>query len=154
MQYQTCANIMTPRLTLSLVLLTLFCTIESANILGVFSIPSVSHQIVYQPIWKELSLRGHKVTVITPNPLNDPTLTNLTEIDVSYSYEFFKNLTTEAFSGSMDHWSMEKMYHAMVMGTNEAQFNHPQVLELLEDRSKTFDVVLAEPFIPIPAAFR
>lgn len=145
---------MTLRQTLSLVLLTLSGTIESANILGFFSIPSISHQIVYQPIWKELSLRGHKVTVVTPNPLNDPTLTNLTEIDVSYSYEFFKNLTTKAFSGSLDHWSMERVYHSMVIGTNDAQFNHPQVKELLEDDSKTFDVVLAEPFIPIPAAFR
>lgn len=54
--------------------------------------PSISHQVIFQPIWKELSLRGHKVTVITPNPLKDPTLTNLTEIDISYMYEHMSEL--------------------------------------------------------------
>ncbi|CAG9860221.1 unnamed protein product [Phyllotreta striolata] len=65
----------------------IFCYGECAKILGAFIYPSVSHQSTFQPIWKELSLRGHQVTVITPNPLNDPTLTNLTEIDVSFVYK-------------------------------------------------------------------
>ncbi|CAH1160040.1 unnamed protein product [Phaedon cochleariae] len=60
-------------------------TAECARILGVFPVLSISHQIIFQPIWKELSSRGHNVTVITPNPLNDVFSPNLTEIDVSSS---------------------------------------------------------------------
>ncbi|CAG9840626.1 unnamed protein product [Diabrotica balteata] len=60
--------------------------IQCVRILGIFPTPSYSHQIVFQPIWKELSLRGHNVTVITPYPLCDSSLTNLTEIAVSFVY--------------------------------------------------------------------
>lgn len=152
MHYQNCVRRkMFSAQTTCLVLLALCGTIQSANILGFFSIPSISHQIVYQPIWKELSLRGHKVTVVTPNPLNDPSLTNLTEIDVGFSYKLFEN---NEFSGAMDHWKFEQWYHSMLMGVNDIQFSHPQVKELLEDETKTFDVVLAEPFVPFPAIFR
>lgn len=82
--------------------------VYSAKILGVFTIPSVSHQVMFQPIWKELSLRGHEVTVVTPNPLNDPTLTNLTEIDISFVYDAMNTLSTE-ISGVLDHWKIMKI---------------------------------------------
>lgn len=140
--------------TTCFVLFALCGTIQSANILGFFSIPSISHQIVFQPIWKELSLRGHNVTVITPNPLNDPALTNLTEIDVSFSYDFLKTVATNKFSEGMDHWVYEKWFHSMLMEMNDVQFRHPKVRELLEDDTKTFDVVLAQPIVPFPAGFR
>ncbi|XP_050506054.1 UDP-glycosyltransferase UGT5-like [Diabrotica virgifera virgifera] len=68
-------------------LLDSFSFIQCVKILGIFPTPSYSHQIVFQPIWKELSLRGHNVTVVTPHPLNDSSLTNLTEIDVSFVYD-------------------------------------------------------------------
>lgn len=140
--------------TACFLLLTLSGATQSANILGYFSVGSVSHQIVFQPIWKELSLRGHKVTVVTPNPLNDPTLTNLTEIDLSVSYDHFKAMIAKDFTGAMDHWKFEKWLHSIVLKMNDVQFRHPQVQALLEDKNKTFDVLLTEPWIPFPAAFR
>lgn len=45
---------------------------ESARILCVFQMPAVSHHQVFQPIWKELSVRGHEVVVVTPLPLKEP----------------------------------------------------------------------------------
>lgn len=45
---------------------------ESARILCVFQMAAVSHHQVFQPIWRELSLRGHEVVVITPYPLKEP----------------------------------------------------------------------------------
>lgn len=60
---------------------------ESANILGVIPTPSYSHHVSFQPVWRELSVRGHNVTIITANPMNDHELTNLTEIDISNIYE-------------------------------------------------------------------
>lgn len=69
----------------------IFCALLSfaqcANILFVTSFPSHSHQVMFQPVWKELSLRGHNVIAITPNPLRDESLTNLTEVDISKLYE-------------------------------------------------------------------
>lgn len=46
--------------------------VGSARILCVFQMAAVSHHQVFQPIWKELSLRGHQVVVVTPYPLKDP----------------------------------------------------------------------------------
>ena len=60
-----------------------------ARILGVVPIPSYSHQIVYRPIWRELSLRGHQVVVMTTDPMKDPALTNLTEIDWHFAYGLY-----------------------------------------------------------------
>lgn len=60
---------------------------ESARVLSVIPIPSYSHQVVFQPLWRELSLRGHQVTTLTTHPINDPSLINLTEIDLGFSYD-------------------------------------------------------------------
>ncbi|XP_072400619.1 UDP-glycosyltransferase UGT5-like isoform X6 [Diabrotica undecimpunctata] len=78
-------------------MLLLFLLLDSFNfsqclrILGIFPVPSYSHQIFFQPIWKELSLRGHNVTVVTPHPLYDSNLINLTEIDISFAYNVVSN---------------------------------------------------------------
>lgn len=133
-------------LLFSSVLLT-FCGVQCAKILFVCNIPSVSHQIVYQPIWRELSLRGHEVTVITPNPLKDPALTNLTEIDMGFLYQYM-DVPLE-FS---DHWRL----FAEMFSTNlfdEALFGHPQVKAMLDDHNLEFDVVLAEYLFPVTSAF-
>lgn len=127
-------------------------SVRSANILGVFTVASISHQVVYQPIWKELSLRGHQVTVITPNPLKDPALTNLTEIDTSSLYEIFKKLYKD-FSLTMDHWQLTKVWPDQSSTLMEETLNNPQVRALINDTSKEFDVVLAEYLTPGVSAF-
>ncbi|CAH1286162.1 unnamed protein product [Diabrotica balteata] len=72
---------------MKILLLLLSCTFgHSAKILGFFPLPSISHQMIFQPIWKELSLRGHDITVITTDPLRDSNLTKVTEIDTTYIY--------------------------------------------------------------------
>lgn len=128
------------------VLLT-FSDVKCAKILFACNVPSVSHQIVYQPIWKELSLRGHQVTVITPNPLHDPSLTNLTEIDMGFIYQYIDGFEF------VTHWTL---FAEMFSNTNllhEAILNHPQVKAMLEDESVEFDVVLAEYIIPVTSIF-
>ncbi|CAG9816008.1 unnamed protein product [Phaedon cochleariae] len=65
---------------------------ESAKILGIMPTSSFSHQIVFQPLWKELSLRGHQVVVLTTHPINDKSLTNLTEVHLDSVRKFFKEL--------------------------------------------------------------
>ncbi|KAL1512717.1 hypothetical protein ABEB36_002260 [Hypothenemus hampei] len=71
---------------------------NAARILCIFQMPAVSHQATFKPISRALSLRGHEVIAVTPHPINDPTLVNLTEIDTSratyeiilrHGFEFF-----------------------------------------------------------------
>jgi glucuronosyltransferase len=45
-----------------------FCA-RGARILGIFPTPSISHQLPFQTIMKALALRGHEITVISPDPL-------------------------------------------------------------------------------------
>lgn len=124
--------------------------VQSARILGVFNIPSISHQVVYQQIWKELSLRGHEVTVITPDPLNDPTLTNLTEIDLSSLYTIINEARSD-MSAAMDHWAFLKNSHFWFYRTTTAIFSHPEVQALLKDETKGFDLVMIEAIFHSPA---
>lgn len=116
---------------------------KAANILCVFPTPSVSHQIVFQPIWKELSLRGHQVTVITPNPLNDSTLKNLKEIDVSSGYKIFANVLG-SFKKEQTHWDFLEIIPFMHDQMWTEIFEHPSVISMLNDTTASFDLVIGE----------
>ncbi|CAG9765459.1 unnamed protein product [Ceutorhynchus assimilis] len=119
------------------ILLFLSTATDGAKILGIFMTPSYSHQIVFQPIWKELSLRGHEVTVYTPSPLNDPSLTNLTEYDLSFSFEYMKQLEKAQYD-------FNKFFNIFEQ-ISEAQLNHPYLKDLLKKaNNQTFDLLLVE----------
>ncbi|CAH1101184.1 unnamed protein product [Psylliodes chrysocephalus] len=127
----------------------LFCAtfllsfINTAKILGIFPAPSISHQIIFQPIWKELSLRGHQVTVITPNPLNDTKLTNLTEIDVSYTYEIIARsmFVNNLYKRENTLWTLWMMYD-VGLEVNQADLNDEKVQSILKDTKEEFDLVI------------
>lgn len=133
------------------VLLVFGCAFEfslSAKILGVFLLPSYSHQIVFQPIWKELSLRGHEVTVLTPNPLLDPTLTNLTEIDTSFTYEIFRDRDLQkSISKELPYSELVRNMFKTLDVTAESFLSDKNVQELINS-GKSFDVLLVEIFQP------
>lgn len=129
-----------------------FYSANSARILGIFPMASISHQVVFQPIWRELSLRGHQVTVMTPNPLKDPTLTNLTEIDMGHMYDSFRQMSG-MFASALSHWDMLKMLTFFKQLSIDPFFSNPEVLSLINDTSKEFDVVIAEYLWTFPAAF-
>lgn len=132
--------------------LLLVTQVHSAKILGVFTIASVSHQIVYQPLWKELSLRGHQVTVLSPNPLNDRSLTNLTEIDLSFMYTFMEAMRGNMVKG-MNHWRiMEGLGYAFPQISAQI-FTIEEVLKFIKDDSQSFDVVLVEIMDPLTLTF-
>lgn len=143
----SCIAIMVINSCILLVLMLLALHTESARILGVFTVASVSHQIIFQPIWRELSLRGHKVTVITPNPLRDPSLTNLTEIDISFQYKNLEDFKEIASKG-MDHWSMMSQTQPIFENIMSKLFERDEVLNFIKDNSTSFDVVLVEAVDP------
>nr|XP_023020194.1 UDP-glucuronosyltransferase 1-3-like [Leptinotarsa decemlineata] len=136
--------------TLWLYVLLCFRYADSAKILGFFSFPSVSHQIIFQSIWKELSLRGHEVTVITPNPLSDTSLKNLKEIDVRSAYEV---LSKKNFSGIMGTSTspLFKVFfiHDMLISITEAEIQQKSVLELMALDENHFDVILVQSLHPL-----
>lgn len=123
------------------------------NILGVCWFPSLSHQMIFQPIWRELSLRGHQITVITPVPLNDLTLTNLTELDVSFLFEtlghsdFIKNY-------SKDNWIWKSIIFVKYLKEElvVSMLQSGQIQKLIRSISE-FDLVIVEPHHPLVFAF-
>lgn len=108
-----------------------------ARILGVFLTPSYSHQIMFQPVWRELSLRGHQVTVYTPCPLNDPTLTNLTEYDLGFSFPYLDKIGEVGYDYS-------KVFEAYI-NTSEAQLSHKFLKDLIKNANNdTYDLLMVE----------
>ncbi|KAF5287653.1 hypothetical protein FQR65_LT12181 [Abscondita terminalis] len=140
-------------MSLLLIFALFLCTIHSnhsARILAYVPSSSYSHQIPFRPLWKELSLRGHQVTFLTAVPINDATLTNLTEINLNFTaplaFEIFSKvkesnllkaikLVYDGYSTNIDH-----------------QLQHHEVQKLLHGDEK-FDLVIAEYLTLIPFAF-
>ncbi|GFG40253.1 hypothetical protein Cfor_10075 [Coptotermes formosanus] len=119
---------------------------DGARILGIFPSASPSHHIVFQAIMKTLAARGHQVTVISPDPLKEPT-ENYKDIDLSFTYDYVReryNFTdyqdTTAFSSTF--WlslSIGFMCHM--------QLGSPQIQEFIKAHprtSRSFDLVFME----------
>lgn len=117
-------------------------TAQTANILAVFPFPFISHQRGLLPISKQLSLRGHNITVITSYPLRDKKLINLTEIDVSNIQEITKthNLSTIMSSGKN---ILETIFNfkKMTFSTIDRMFQTESVKSLINS-TKRFDLVI------------
>ncbi|KAK5638204.1 hypothetical protein RI129_012499 [Pyrocoelia pectoralis] len=128
------------------------CAANSAKILGIVPTPSYSHQIAYQSLWKELSLRGHQVTTITTQPINDPKLVNLTEIDVKHLQT--NSLILEAVTDSGGNTIAEvRHYFQMMIQAIDAQLDYDPIKRLISDQDENFDLVIVEYFFGSPLAF-
>lgn len=118
---------------------------HTARILGVIPIPSYSHQLAFRPLWKELSLRGHQVVLLTTDLINDPTLTNLTEIDMHDSYKLLSKVDfTDIFTLS-EHFAPIAMMRAMIhfsTSMEHYQYSLKQVQDVI--RNGEFDLVIGE----------
>lgn len=125
---------------------TLFVTsVNSANILCVFPSPFLSHQLVFQTLWKEIAARGHNVTVIATKPVKDPSLANLTEIDLGFSYEFVYKTHDVNRVLATEKNLLKLLYHLHSIGDALVvkQLQHPQVQDLVRSE-QTFDLVISE----------
>ncbi|XP_023312053.1 UDP-glucuronosyltransferase 2B33-like [Anoplophora glabripennis] len=106
---------------------------------------SYSHQIAFFDFWKELSLRGHKVVVVTPDPQSNEKLTNLTEIDVKWLYKFYADITTLA-EKSLTMWNFHRWVHDLSVNISQEILPHRQLQDLIHNKKKHFDVLLVEWF--------
>ncbi|XP_049819201.1 UDP-glycosyltransferase UGT4-like [Aethina tumida] len=139
--------------------LLIFSTVNqvfSARILGFFPTPSISHQVIFQPIWKELSLRGHNVTIISPNIIGDPTLINLTELDMGFTYDLLKkpenNIGKIMRKGNYPIYNIHYAFCVVELAMT-MMFESPPVQKLLKDDSQQFDLILLEVLQPLANIF-
>ncbi|CAH1641750.1 unnamed protein product [Spodoptera littoralis] len=124
---------------------------ESARILAMFPVASISHQVVFRPLTQELARRGHEVTVITPDPAfpKDEAPANLTEIDVhDISYELWNSIFLDTRKDNKGNviFAIKKIYEA-ITAIVDAQFQDERVRNIIDDKSKQFDLILVEAMV-------
>ncbi|XP_025162998.1 UDP-glucuronosyltransferase 2B9 [Harpegnathos saltator] len=122
---------------------------EGARILAIVAVPSYSHQIAFHPIWAALSRRGHQVVLFTTDPIGDPSLTNLTEIDFRHTYDVIKNIDYAKLRYTYDWMTLQQgILQYKSLAIIEEIFKHAEVRKLYAPNSgEKFDVVLAEAVI-------
>ncbi|KAJ3641637.1 hypothetical protein Zmor_028133 [Zophobas morio] len=131
-------------------LLLVIGTANCVNILGVFMYPSISHQLVYHKIMQELSLRGHHVTFVTPDIVNNPALTNLTEIEVRCAYDVLEEKNVQKMcSKDLTSYDIMRSYYELLETIADRELSSPSFKKLLGDHNRTFDLILVELMHPV-----
>lgn len=126
---------------------------HSAKILAINLIPSLSHIEFFRPIWKELSLRGHEVTVITPLPSRDQTLINITEIDVSCLFEVRESVDIlKHYSNNNWVWNIQFFWKYLLENLVETMLSNAALKALLGS-DEVFDLICVEAQHPVLYAF-
>ncbi|XP_069686780.1 UDP-glycosyltransferase UGT5-like [Periplaneta americana] len=121
-----------------------FTSSNAARILGLFPIPSFSHQIVYRGLMKGLHSRGHDVTVVTSDPMRVSNLENYTQIDMSELYVPWKKIFN--FAGSKDYDTHQKKFVSTITEVSENLceiiYNNKHLQKIVLEHS--FDLVIVE----------
>ncbi|XP_052743544.1 UDP-glucosyltransferase 2-like isoform X2 [Bicyclus anynana] len=129
-----------------LCIVSLIGSMESARILAVYPVPSISHQVVFRPLMHELAKRGHEVVVITTDPAYPKSSPqNLTEIDVhDLSYKMWNDFL--ASGKAQSHMTAEqlKIFMDVILDVFEAQTKSEEVQKLINDKEKSFDLLFVE----------
>ncbi|KAL3268338.1 hypothetical protein HHI36_007455, partial [Cryptolaemus montrouzieri] len=130
-----------------LILLTMFCAcefIESANILVIIPTPFYSHQATFRPLWRELSRRGHKITLITTDFMEENE--NITQISISGLYEVKKKYSiVELLEGGIINLIRKGIL--MMEESFEYIFTNSDVRNLMKG-DKKFDLLFVELLLP------
>ncbi|CAG4992048.1 unnamed protein product [Colias eurytheme] len=136
------------RLFLFLIILLFGFEVDSARILVMVPTPSISHQVVFRPLIKELHKRGHECVVITTDPVypKGETPQNLTEVDIhDMSYNSIVDIL-QSIDGDKDNYLtlFSRIFHRMSI-VFEKQVQLPEVKEVLD--SGKYDLVIGEAYI-------
>ncbi|KAJ8930796.1 hypothetical protein NQ314_016373 [Rhamnusium bicolor] len=114
----------------------------SANILAYIPMPSYSHQIAFVPLWQELAKRGHRITLLTSNLMEENE--NITQIDLSETYKILERYDIyNKLSSNESMIEIIKSIISMFKEVLEYELLHPEVKRLLKNENK-FDLVLSE----------
>lgn len=117
--------------------------VDTARILAIVPTPSYSHQVALWPIWRALSDRGHNITLITTDP--DPLSTNITQIDISHTYELFEknNMINSIEKSNNNIFLMMRIFTDVFYDLEKLIMEDSSVQELIHGDYK-FDLVMAE----------
>ncbi|CAG4949310.1 unnamed protein product [Colias eurytheme] len=137
-------------------ILTFANNVYGARILGLFPHPGKSHHMVFDPLLRQLALRGHQVTVASFFPLKKP-IANYTDIsfqdlietgtqeliDLSVIPE--PNFITRSTVGQfIEVWAISKTMGTLVSGICEKAVRYAPLVAALQN---DYDIVLVEAFI-------
>jgi glucuronosyltransferase len=128
-------------------LVNLFSLSQSANILAIFYYPSYSHQIVFASLIRDLSERGHNLTVLAVDKMNynHP---NITEIHLKDSYNDNINFVESSGLGGLR--VVFDFIKASFIRT-ERQLSQMEVRELIDNHENyKFDLLILEYIFPSP----
>ncbi|PZC77372.1 hypothetical protein B5X24_HaOG200266 [Helicoverpa armigera] len=137
--------------TAGLLLLSLLVSSEALRILVCFPMTSKSHSILGHGYANRLLDAGHEVVHITSYP-SKKIVQNLTEIDVSYLQDFFKEQTMNDDAFKLKNMIGKKNFEESVfffyfVFTMHKNFlTDPNVIKLLSDPKEKFDAVVLEWF--------
>ncbi|KAJ8959917.1 hypothetical protein NQ317_010522 [Molorchus minor] len=142
-----------------LLLILLICyTIQEttcAKILAVVPVPSYSHQLFFRRIWKELGKRGHELTLLTTDPMQDNP-ENIRQINWSFTYALRHNKYNITKVVQDNEYNLPKIlasYQAMLNEIVDEELSHPDIQTLLKNESEHFDLLLVEYLHPTLYAF-
>ena len=120
--------------------------VKSANILGIFPTPSISHQVVFHALMKDLATRGHQLTILTTD-LIDIKNPNVTQIDFHDTYLIFQKKYNHNTMQKENKRPDEELDHFYETSTHfyEYQLTHPEVKKLItKENDKKFDLLIFE----------
>ncbi|KRT83482.1 glucuronosyltransferase [Oryctes borbonicus] len=120
----------------------------SAKILGIFHMPSYSHFVLGETLFKELAKRGHQVTVISSFPQKEP-MGNYIDIPLKILPGILEERVKERNHFDIVNVPVYLVPFLLVQaGLNftESVFQEPEVQSLLKSDAK-FDMVITEQFL-------
>lgn len=128
-----------------------FISVCSWNVLCVFPMPAISHQIYYRPIWLKLLENGHNVTVITTDPIDDKH-DLLTQVNVSFVYEIYntKHRLSEILHTPRSFQEQVDAFQMVSDDGTEQLLRDPTVRKVISTRNG-YDLLIVE--LGLPAWF-
>jgi len=126
--------------------------VQSAKILGIFPTPSISHQVVFRALMKDLAAKGHELLILTPDPFKTDN-PNVTQINLHSSYKVFHEAFNFVYfkNSAMDETDLFDYFFQAIMKYFEEQMSHPEVKRLIAERDKyNFDLVIMEGLMNYP----
>lgn len=120
--------------------------------MGFFTTPSFSHQQTFRALCKELALRGHYVTFISPDILNEKSIKNLKEIDLHQTYDLMRKKELRTIL-SRDLFTIKLVmeYHRLCGVPNEIAFEVEKLQQLITN-GETFDLLIIQVNHPLTYA--
>jgi hypothetical protein len=96
----------------------------------------------------------YQITVITPFPFDDPTLTNLTEINVKFVHEIMTGRNTQTYF-SKDFGICQTSYDVFgrIDSITETILNSTKLQELIDDPNRKLDLFVMELLHPVLFGF-